>query len=131
MSNSMHEQMHAQHRQWQGDLDSWRADLDLWKKELNAATTDLDTVNSAVRDMVLAIDSHADAIWEHQQRLNAHECIVGQEAREATDSDWANTHEAQAAGHARLDDAHRRIKHHQHSVVSEVKRLLRKMLEAM
>jgi hypothetical protein len=134
MSKTIHQKMHDQHGKWQDDLETWRLDIQLWKKELHGAIGNLATIDHAMRDALTALGNHADALWEHQQRLHAHECIVSQEVREGsseTDREWASTHEAQSLRHEQLSDAHQRIKRYQHGVVSEVERLLGKMLEAM
>jgi len=134
MSKSIHEQAHEEHARWQSDLETWVADIDQWKNQLKAAIGDLGTIGDSMDDALSALESHADSIWQHQQRTRAHEGVVSQEAREGsgeTDPAWAATHAEESSLHGRLGDAHERIKHHQHAVVAEVKRLLGKALEAM
>ena len=134
MSNTVHDKMHEQHLQWGRDAQTWRSDIEQWKRELQDATRDLDTIAEAMRDSLLALDNHGDDVWEHVQRLKAHEPIVDEEAKEGnevTDEGWAARHEGESSRHARLSDAHERIKRHQHSMVAEVKRLLERMMEAV
>ncbi len=134
MSKTIHQKMHEQHLEWDKDLESWRLDLDHWKQELQDAIRDLNTIREAMSDSLTALESHGDTLWEHQQRLKAHDGVVGQEAREGanqTDKEWAATHQAESSRHQRLVDAHARIKRHQHAVVAEVKHLLDKMMEAV
>ena len=133
MSKSIHQKMHEEHVRWQNDLEAWQADIDQWKKALKKSVDDVATINDALSDALTALENYADSVWEHAQRLKAHEGIVSQEARageNATDKEWAHSHEAESSQHARLTDVHQRIKHHQHAVVAEVQRLLDKLLEA-
>jgi hypothetical protein len=134
MSDSVERRMHQEHLQWHADAESWRADVDIWKRELQDAVRDLDTIMSAVNDSLLALGNHGDAVWEHMQRLQAHEFVVDGELKrgsESTDQDWAGIHEGESARHERLGQAHQRIRQHQHGMIAEVKHLLEKMMEAM
>lgn len=134
MSKSVHQKMHEQHLEWGKATDTWQVDIDHWKKGLQAALQDLDTIREAVQSSLTALEHHAESVWEHQQRLKAHEAVVCEEAKAAsnqTDKDWSATHDAESARHERLRDAHERIKHYEHAVLAEVKRLLGKMMEAV
>ena len=134
MSKPVHQKMHQQHVEWSKATDTWQTDIDHWKTGLQKALGDLDAIREAMQDSLTALQHHADSVWEHQQRLKAHEAVVCEEAKAAsnqTDKGWAATHDAESSRHERLGDAHERIKHHQHDVVAEVKRLLGKMMEAI
>ena len=134
MSKTIHQKMHEQHSEWQSDLQTWQADIELWKKELQAAVNDIATIDAALRDSLTALESHADTVWEHQQRIKAHEGVIGQESREGankTDKAWAATHDAESSRHRQVADAHARIKDHQHAVVTEVRRLMNRIMEAI
>ncbi|MGD2075242.1 MAG: hypothetical protein PVI91_00855 [Gammaproteobacteria bacterium] len=134
MSKTVQQKMHEQHLQWDRDTQTWRSDIEQWKSELQAAVRDLDTIAEAMRDSLLALENHGDTVWEHVQRLKAHELVVDEEAKEGanrTDREWATRHEAESSRHDRLSDAHERIKRHQHGMVAEVKRLLERMMEAV
>jgi hypothetical protein len=134
MSKTIHQKMHEQHVQWASDLETWVKDIDIWKRELQDAIQQISTINGMLGDALTALENHADAVWEEQQRVRAHEGVIGQEARQAsskTDHDWAATHHDESAQHERLADAHGRIKQHQHNVVAELNRLMQKMTEAM
>jgi hypothetical protein len=134
MSKTVHQKMHQQHVEWDKAAETWQGDISHWKKGLEAALLDLDAIREAMQDSLIALGHHADSVWEHQQRLKAHEAVVCEEAKAAsnqTDKAWAETHDAESSRHQRLGDAHERIKRHQHGVVAEVKRLLGKMMEAI
>jgi hypothetical protein len=134
MSKTVHQKMHEEHLHWDRDAQTWRSDVEQWKRELEDAVRDLDTIGEAMRDSLLALDNHADAVWDHVQRLKAHEPILDEEVKEGanrTDESWAAAHEAESSRHARLSDAHERIKRHQHGMVAEVKHLLERMMEAV
>ena len=134
MNKTVQEKMHQQHVEWSKAIEAWQVDIEHWKKDLRAALQELETIREAMQDSLTALDNHSDSVWEHQQRLKAHEAVVCEEAKSAsnqTDKSWAVTHDAESSRHERLDDAHQRIKHHQHGVVAEVKRLLGRMMEAI
>lgn len=134
MSKTVHQKMHQQHVEWGKAVDAWQVDIQHWKTGLQEALRDLDAIREAMQDSLNALEHHGDSVWEHQQRLKAHEAVLCAEAKAAssqTDRDWATTHDAESSRHERLGDAHQRIKRHQHGVVAEVKRLLAKMMEAV
>ena len=134
MSKTVHQKMHQQHVAWGKAVEAWQVDIGHWKTGLREALRDLDVIREAMQDSLTALEHHADSVWEHQQRLRAHEAVLGAEARAAsnqTDRDWAATHEAESSRHERLGDAHERIKHHQHGVVAEVRRLLATLMQAV
>jgi Tfp pilus assembly protein PilX len=135
MSKSIQEKFHRQHRQWQGDQATWRADIDAWRGELRAAQAALAEVEVTLRDSIEALEVHADAVWESEQRARAHELTLCQEAMSGksykTDKQWAVVHHRQAALHERLSDAHARVKRHHHTVVAEVMKLLKRARAAM
>lgn len=135
MSKTIQQKMHGQHRRWQNDVAAWRLDDDEWRKELRAASATLDDLRDTLRDALDAVDSHAEAVWEEEQRIHAHELSLCRESmegqRKKTDKRWAAIHHRQTAQHERLAAAHERIKKHHHQVVAEVWRLLEQARETM
>ncbi|HEC17363.1 MAG TPA: hypothetical protein ENI99_12445 [Sedimenticola sp.] len=130
MSKSIQQKMHEQHVVWQRDHEAWLADIDQWKKQLQGILANLSEVEIALRDALDAIEAHADAVWDNQQRLRAHELAISEEARlgaNKTDKEWAAAHSKQASRHERLAEAHERIKKHHHSVIAAAERLLNKI----
>ena len=113
MSKSIQQKMHEQHAVWQRDHEAWLADTDQWKKQLQGISADLSEVEVALRDALDAIEAHADAVWDNQQRLKAHELTISEESKAGankTDKEWAAAHSQQASQHERLTEAHERIK---------------------
>jgi len=93
-------------------------------------STDLSEVEIALRDSLDAIEAHANAVWDNQQRLQAHELAISEESKTAankTDKEWAAAHSLQAHQHERLTEAHERIKKHHHGMVAAAERLLNKI----
>ena len=135
MSKTIQQKMHEQHRRWQSDCDAWRSDIDEWNKELRVALGGLREVEDMLRDSLDALGVHADSMWESEQRRHAHELALREEvksgAEKKTDKAWARIHQAYAARHERISDAHARIKKYQHKVVAEVMRLLRTARKGM
>lgn len=135
MSKTIQEKMHAEHRRWQSDVAIWRFDDGQWRKELRAASAALDTIKDTLRDALDALDAHADAVWEEEQHIHAHELSLCQESmagqRKKTDKQWAAIHRKMATQHKRVAAAHERIKQHHHGVIAEVRRLLDKASAAM
>ena len=135
MSKTIQQKMHEQHRRWQSDSDAWRSDIDEWNKELRVALGGLREVEDMLRDSLDALAVHADSVWEGEQRRHAHELALREEvksgAEKKTDKAWARIHQAYAARHERISDAHARIKKYQHKVVAEVMRLLRTARKGM
>lgn len=135
MSKSLQEKLHRQHRQWQDDHVAWRVDIDAWRGELRAAQAALEEVQNTLRGSLEALEVHADTVWESEQRARAHELTLCQEAMTGkprkTDKQWAAVHSKQAARHERLTDTHARVRRHQHAVVAEVMKLLKRARTAM
>ena len=134
MSTTIQGKMHAQHRRWHNEHETWRADIDAWRKELREALTSVRDVEELLRGALHALETHADAVWENEQRLRAHERTLSDEvvagARKKTDKQWAAAHHRQAAQHQRTSDAHARIGKYQRKVVAAVMRLLKRALAA-
>lgn len=134
MSKPIQQKMHEQHRKWRRDHETWQADIDEWRKELKAALADIAEVETTLRNSLDAIHDRADAIWEDEQRVRAHERVIGAEAMAGahkTDREWAAVHRRQAAAHERAAAAHARIKKYQRTVVAEVTRLVNLARRAM
>ena len=95
---------------------------------------DLRDVEVMLKDSLDGLGVHGDAVWEALQRVRAHEQVIGEESRlgeNTTDREWRTTHEALSSQHARVADAHERIKRHHHDVVAEVARMLEKIRSPM
>jgi hypothetical protein len=135
MSKSIQEKLHRQHRQWHDDHVTWRMDIDAWRGELRTAQAALVEAQDVLRETLNALEVHADAVWDGEQRARAHELTLCQEALggkpRKTDKQWAATHHKQAALHERLADAHLRIRRHQRTVVAEAMKLLKRARAAM
>lgn len=135
MSKSLQEKLHRQHCQWQDDHVAWRADIDAWRSELRAAQAALEEVENTLRDSLDALEVHADAVWESEQRARAHELALCQEAMTGnprkTDKQWAAVHHKQTAQHERLTDAHARVRRHHSTMVAQVMKLLKRARAAM
>jgi hypothetical protein len=135
MSKSIQEKLHRQHRAWQDDQVTWRMDIDAWRRELRTAQAALAEAQDVLRGSLEALEIHADAVWESEQRARAHELTLCQEAVSGnprkTDKQWAAVHRKQAALHERLADAHGRISRQQRTVVAEAMKLLKRARAAM
>jgi hypothetical protein len=135
MSKSLQERLHRQHRQWQDDHVAWRADIAAWRSELRAALAALVELESTLRSSLDALEIHADAVWESEQRARAHELTLCQEAMTGTarktDKQWAALHHKQAATHERLADEHKRVRRYQNAMVAGMMKLLRRARSAM
>lgn len=135
MSKTIQQKMHEQHRRWQSDAAAWRFDSDEWRKELRAAAAALDDIRDMLRDALDALDAHAHAVWEEEQRIHSHELYLCREAiegqRKKTDRQGAAIHRRQAVQHQRLAGAHERIKKYHHRIIAEVRRLLEQARAAM
>jgi len=135
MSKSIQEKLHHQHRAWQDDQVAWRMDIDAWRGELRTAQAALAEAQDVLRGSLEALEIHADAVWESEQRARAHELTLCQETMSGqprkTDKQWAAAHRKQAALHERLADAHARIKRHHHAMAAEVMKLLKRVRAAV
>jgi hypothetical protein len=134
MSKPIQQKQHEQHRAWQRDHEAWRADVGRWRKELQAAQAELAEVRIMLQDSLDALETHADAVWENEQRIRAHELVLGAEVREGkrkTDKAWAAIHSRHALAHERLNEAHTRIKQHHRTVIAEIARLVNRARRAM
>lgn len=135
MSTSIQEKLHRQHRQWQDDHVTWRMDIDAWRGELRTAQAALAEAQDVLRESLEALEVHADAVWESEQRARAHELTLCQEAMSGkprkTDKQWGAAHRKQAALHERLADAHARIGRQRRTVVAEAMKLLKRARAAM
>lgn len=114
---------------------AWRSDIDTWRAELRTAQTALAEAQDVVRESLEAIEVHADAVWEAEQRARAHELTLCQEVMTGsprkTDKQWAGAHHKQAALHERLADVHMRIGRQHHTVAAVVMKLLKRVRAAM
>lgn len=135
MSKSIQGKMHEQHRRWRNDQDAWRIDIEEWKKELREASRTLADIGGMLRESFDAIEAHADAVWQEEQRTHGHELSLCQESmageRKKTDRQWAAVHRRQSTQHERLADAHARMRKHNQRVVAAVRRLLDQTRQAM
>jgi DNA repair ATPase RecN len=119
--------MHEQHIKWQHDHEAWLADIDEWKKELGAALTNLTDLEALLRDSLDGMETHANTVWEAQQRIKAHEAIISEESRDGenkTDKEWETTHKELSSQHEHVFEVHERIKKYHHRVTAKTVRLL-------
>jgi hypothetical protein len=128
MSKTVQQKLHEQHSHWRTDLAAWRFDNAEWRKQLREALVALDDLQDVVRAAIDALETHADDVWEEEQRIRAHELALYEEAldgkRKQTDKQRAAAHRRQASRHERLTSAHERIKKYQHRVIAELSRLM-------
>ncbi len=121
-----------EHRRWREEHASWLIDVDRWQNDHQAAVFDLDRLQALVTDHGDAVRAHSDAIVLHDRASAQHEEELERFRGSGFPGNPSVTrHRDFRTKHEQAREAHARIGKHHETVVTQLRKLVAAMAEAL